>query len=188
MIGPMQVDDWLISKSTKFAHWFQRLTGRTNFFLAKLGLLICGINVVLVIANYFTQFLAIRTPLFVTFIYTLVLFLLVGYTVKLDEADRSQQQSEERAKVSITSSSALIWRMYWLINLLLQCPIAILTFEPTLVGILKEICSIGFFLGMVIFHYFIVVDPLPPRKSRIRQWVENISFGLSEPVRARSDG
>ena len=49
------LDRKIIEKLTKFSHWFQKLTGLTCYFFAKMGLFIALLDLVGHSINYFRR-------------------------------------------------------------------------------------------------------------------------------------
>lgn len=56
----LAIDAWILGICTKFTHHFQRTTGLTNYFPAKVGVAFVFIEIMISIMNYFHRFLELR--------------------------------------------------------------------------------------------------------------------------------
>ena len=101
------IDSWVLSLCEKFSHWFQEVTGRTNYFIAWLGVMAASIGTILHIINHFNKFLLIPTSFSRTFVLAVANLLLFLFAVEVSNLDK-QSSSEER-----TGS--------WLIEILSPC-------------------------------------------------------------------
>lgn len=178
------VDDAVLDFCTKVAHSFQRLTGRTNFFIAKIGITMASISVVINIMNYFHQILYDEGSMFWLVFSIIVLLSMFVLGSFLDKADELSQLSGERVKFPETSVPfrSCAARLMWI---LFSCTSTLYTadmFFEHRFGIIDVVERIFLPYGALVYSYFIAVDPLPPLKSKIRQWMEKFSKVQREPT------
>lgn len=166
--GFERMDAFVLAGCTKLSHSLQRFTGLTNFFIAKIGVFLCSLNCVERIGNYFLRFLPKQTHA-LEFV-CLVIMLLVNFarTFILNRADESML-SEARTKWRSLQSA--LWERIVFIWFSLGDVFGFI-FQRSH-GLLDCVSSTFFSLGILIFFYFSLVDPLPPGKSKVRQWFES---------------
>ena len=178
------IDELMISLCTKISHSFQQLTGQTNFFIAKFGVLMATFNVITQIANYFHQILQRKTTLFDLLLCMWLNFILFRDAKTLDEANKNWATEERAIFPNLTSS--MLYRLLW-IGFSIHNTIALTYLPQSQFKILEAIHMVSFSYGLVIFYYFCAVEPLRPGKSKIRQWIEEISFGTLKPVKVETN-
>lgn len=182
------VDSKLLAFFSKISHRFQKLTGRTNFFLAKMAVCILALSSLTIIADYFLS-LAGGLISVISAIMTLVSMIEVIFWMGgCDEAE-NRVYAEERSKYDFGEHIDSIW---WRTG---SAALSILWVGPTLLHLASPKGTLPFKIlfglyapAITIFSYFIVVDPLPPGKSKIREWVEAFSawFRLLVPARSKA--
>lgn len=185
MKGPArQIDSFVLGKCTKFSHWFQRTTGRTNYFIAKLGLFVVTVAAGFELTNYYYPVTKdyVRPSFAILLFYCAVLIDAFWKSLMMDKLDESSQLSEER--VTLRGIDSPIIRVLWLGVSTLDTFLVIAIGYSLIYDFPTIFYHVGFGYGMVIFHYFAAVNPLPPQKSKIRQWLE--SFSLT-PATATSE-
>lgn len=168
-----KIDSAIIGFVEKFAHWFQKLTGKTNFFLAG------AINGVLLVPC----FIAIMrgTDLFnpmnpqpeerTTFDYIILFFLICIFSEsalfgwKKDEDAAWKRLTQGLANPKKSSFTAAMVRMC--IVLLCSLLTAFALEEGNLIS--AAITSL-FLLG----SYLESCDPLPPCQGKIKEWLGSL--------------
>jgi hypothetical protein len=174
-----RLDNLILSQATKIAHRFQRLTGLTTYFIANIGVGFSSLAIILDIFNYFYPFLLHKTPLFGLIMDILIVFMMIKDSIFLIKANEHVGSNVKPAEIY----RALIWgsflRPFWFGFLILDI-ISFISFislfhkykfaVPSFFG------DVGFSLGLTIFYYFVAVEPLPPGKSKIREWIESSTF------------
>lgn len=168
-----EIDDAIISYCTRISHRLQRATGLTNYFIAKIGLGIACLSLGYEILNYFHQFLFDKTPLWDMIVASFVLCDMVFRSLLLSRFEDSQ---------SDVKPNFLMWEINRGYKWRIAClGVSILLFFTFMVGLgnkpnpLREFIAYNVFpVGCAIFWYFILVDPMPPGKSRIREWLDNL--------------
>lgn len=94
----IRLDDALLLFFTKISHRFQRLTGRTNFFLAKLCLYACIIGLLINIASYWVPLIVFKINLLEFIIAVLFVIFLI---FQIDFCDKSEETVFSGKKVKI---------------------------------------------------------------------------------------
>lgn len=179
-----QIDAKILSHLTKFSHWFQRLTGLSNYILAKICLMLSSVSMFLLAISHWFPKLQMGNSSFFAFlapIYFLADLLMMS---NLDKAHSGLQASGSMAKnryiawlasdpptriFYITAGAYLVGEQYFFRSRL---------FFP--------LFGSSFFLFYGFARYFAAVDPLPPGTSKVRQWLTSIRMAFSRPVRAES--
>jgi hypothetical protein len=186
MMNPFRVtDNWILARCTTFAHWFQRLTGRTTYFIAKQGRFITFCSGVFNLADYFLKLSADR-PSIINAALTAFVIVLLAHDGKLcDEADRHVQSGADTLPKGIAASIryGLFWRLLW-ISFTARYTVKLIWVTEHRLAVFTE--NVLWCLGVVIFFYFVAVVPLPPGKSKVREWIESFQRGKLSPVRAQS--
>lgn len=180
-----QVDDEILSFFTKISHKFQRLTGRTNFFLAKCCISVFGIGLLLHIANYWFHFLNHKTK-WTDFIFLILVPFLLLDTKALDEVEEKKFSSEAAQKPFLyTCWHGYLLRLFALAIAFLMLGLIILTvidMVPIKSKLFEIIDTVSGWPAIACYNYFSIVVPLPPGKSKIREWIENFANIFQEPV------
>ena len=161
-------DQWLLGKFEAFAHWFQRLTGRTNLFLAKIALCV---------GATFWLFSMLSRQQFILFaIFGAIMFM---RTLTMDWDEKKAYRRLEQGVANpgkITGFRGRLFLQFWFLLL------AALEIPLLFVAEMKPLISAGQ-IFFVFAEYFEACDPLPPGTSKIREWLD--SFG-KKPVPASS--
>ena len=164
-----RLDNKILEKLTKFSHWFQKMTGLTSYFFAKTGLAIATLSSIISLLNYFSKFLHRGTD---SFSIVLMVINLLGFGIILNKINRYEDNvSSEIVKLFSFSIYLRIFFICFSIYDFVTLPI-ILSHKDSHYFILEVIAYVGFSWGFLIFIYFIEIIPLPPGKSRIRQFIE----------------
>lgn len=177
-----KLDNFILAGCTKFSHWFQRLTGRTNYFLAKIGLILTVASISVSVISYVLPILPIKRPLWFVFLLGLIAIFEIGRMTKLDKAEKNAMSSAEQTK-PFFNNTGKVDRMIWFF---LSGWSIIVTSTVTPISVFVIIDSCFFPVGLLIFHYFIEVNPLPPCKSKIKEFSESISAFFSPAKTAKT--
>lgn len=165
-----KVDSFLLSACTKFSHALQRATGITCYFIAKLGVAIVGICVLVQILNYISPFVGEKTSL---------LLFLVDFIIVADVYQRSRACTKAEEHVFsgqltkpryILQYQITFFRILWLVIAIWDAMTVLFDHR----SFLHILYNDSFATGMVIFHYFIAVDPLPPGVSKVREFFRKL--------------
>lgn len=174
------IDAKILALFTKISNKFQRLTGRTNFFLAKAALCLVGLDVLAKAGNYWLHFLG-RTTNVVQLVLAIAVIALIFKDMYLCDKDEDNAlDSYNRATVFYYLYRSQAVRLLFVFTSLLFLPIDV---EELLTGkgaFVFRLTDALFSYAITAFFYFIIVDPLPPSKSKIREWVEGFAAGFRQ--------
>lgn len=167
------IDGWILGQCTKFAHWFQRLTGRTNFFLAKNCRALCFMAVALQITNHFGKLYKGDETVMVVLFGPLILLQIMWEGWQCDKAEDHVLSGHQTLPAYARSMGTIAeWRIF---IILWALSVFFLLHSDGRFAVLQYIDNHAFPLGASGFYYFAAVTPLPPGKSKVREWIE--SFG-----------
>lgn len=186
-----KLDNKILSFFTKISHKFQLLTGRTNFFLANICLTALALNAVLKIINYLFPILIMRTSGLDLLVMFLFVYLISNDKQKLKKADETAFDSNgAHSKTRFDLNSNCAWRLIFLVTAILTLPVMCLIavgVEPVKTGRLFEIIGDSFAITITCYFYFTEVIPLPPGKSKVREWLESFDKVLVPiPIRNKN--
>lgn len=169
----VRIDEVILSFFTKISHWWQRLTGLTNYWLAKCALMVVSISLLVRILNYWHPLLSHKTELGLL---AIAGFLIIGCCICImiiDEADTQAQNSDTQAMpVNVTMRGETFWRIWFVfltLTAIAQLPVDLLKTK----SIILELVNGCLCPSMACFLYFAAVNPLPPAKSKVREWIES---------------
>lgn len=179
-----KMDGVILKFFTFISHKFQRLTGRTNFFLAKFGVALTFMCVLIHIFNYYKQVLSVKSSLFGVIVDFVFVFYLTKALVALEEEDRRCQQSGEvktkdrflLALFFTSSLGRLLWSTLGILDLL---RFYYTEFGPQVV-LSMEIVNNLYCISIAVTSYFIAVEPLPPGKSKVREFLDSFVSGFKK--------
>ncbi|MBI2063478.1 MAG: hypothetical protein HYT65_00580 [Candidatus Yanofskybacteria bacterium] len=181
------LDGKIIEKFTKFSHWFQKLTGLTCYFFAKMGLFVVLVGLFLRVLNYFIQFLTIETILPALDIFFLFFFGLI-FLRKIYLCNKAEENLFSSEVIRVEKES-FVFRIWCLFFLVLDTTFLMPDLYEARYIMLEIMGRTGFFMGFTIYNYFVEVTPLPPGKSKVRQWIEGF-FSVQpklQPIPIKSD-
>jgi hypothetical protein len=167
-----RIDGLLIRLATLVAHGVQRWTGRTSFFLAKCGLLVWAIENLLNLFNYFSPQPSL--PRADRADVSVALMVLTGVIMRvhfLDRADDALRHGSEALPTWVLMArQGSAWGVRILLVALTLAFVAKMVDEWTkplaVIRVLGD-CGVG---GWTAFEYFVLVDPLPPGVSKVREF------------------
>ena len=165
-------DAWLIGKFEKFAHWFQRWTGKTNYFLCALGAWTLIIVEVIGSTARFLQEWGILLPS-VIIIFVALIF--------LRALPALEQSAFERLKESKTANPNKITHRFprFLLAMVLAETVVTTSFALLMSAIPKEAMMDWIVVAADVLLFFLLAylsacDPLPPCRGRV--WDEIGAF------------
>ncbi len=187
-------DKPLLAFFTKIAHSFQLLTGRTCFFLAYICISVFSIVALSSVVNYWLPVLYRETSLSEVFV--MAFFVPFGFwqCQIAQGADRLQGEVKSFHRLYWENPVWKIVRVLLFFNVIAHLPqdfsacwymvdLIRLTHRGVWIfGVLYHL-SAWFYTGGI---YFAGVAPLPPGKSKVRQWLESFQAGFSKLQPARS--
>ena|ERR1700733_13506346 len=156
----------------RFAHWFQRLTGKTNFWLAKLSryVLVLSTVVDIVLRSMRDNVLDVAILVF----FSVVFIPRFGMIIR---------EMESRPLRGVRNDAAIspIWMCARMLAVLFLASSQIILVADMVYGVpfsrhvgeywLRQIE----FLSYDCLFYFIACTPLPPGNSALKQWAEGFS-------------
>lgn len=178
------VDGFISNKIEKFAHWWQKITGKDCFWLAKAAAVCYGLFGTAIMANIMLK----GKEAAVTAICSIVAFLCMALAAGFIKQIKFKQEI-----VSIAHSRGL------------ANPFKIIDYGVRISAVfLSPICSLSevlsllqgrlsflliftgifgnIFLWILLLYYFSACDPLPPAKSKVRQWLEKVVSAAKEAL------
>lgn len=176
------IDNLILSFFTKISHKFYRLTGRTNFFLAKLAICVLVASTMTVIFSYwFPAILGFQPQSLLVALSGIVSVACLVNMVLCDKAEKSAF-SDQRVRIFNPWYYSPLDRVIHVFMALI-CFFLIILYLNIDSGkgyfIFKALYS-AFLPADVAFKYFISIDPPTPGKSKIREWVEAFSAGFQK--------
>ena len=173
------IDDSVLKVCTRFSHWFQRKTGRTNFFIVKIGLFFLVLATMIHVMNYWWPVMRLGTSAFEVFIFTIVL-------IDLTRNVRQCDINEEKLYVGkvlhhidlLRMGNSVVWRLICLFF----GGMDIITFPVEFQFSILNAIGMSPFISIVTCLYFLKVTPLPPGISSLQKFVEKISGFFKTPV------
>ncbi len=176
----MKLDDWLIDNVfQRFAHWFQRMTGKDNFYLAT-----CS-GMISVLVGFYINALLNSHP-----IDYLITCSMVGVIIGSSIISKKRYEGENRGTLTPTLNSErnrtypTLFRVLFLgvgfghIIILISIIITASHWSKILEEILLEVLLLGF-IGHL---YFVACTPLPPQKGKIGELIRSFGKALKECV------
>lgn len=156
----LRFDAWLLSKFEAFSHWWQRLTGRNCFWLARVCLFFVMGYLLLDAFDWKRHGVSdIMFPIF---------FLTVLYSFGLLGINKLEKESAD-AQSRYCANPGKVVCVHIRVGLILFLSF-LLVFEPLSPQpfLLLSMC------------YFCFCDPLPPAKSKVRQQLERMKEAVAD--------
>ncbi len=182
------VDDYFLSLFKKFSDWFMRLTGRTNFFLAKISLCVMTASVMVDVINFWFLVLAKPTSILRAVLGGLVLMACYFGLVQCDKAEENSF-SNERAKFFSGIICTPIARFIFIITALMSADIIMMmVFSAKGIMVFNIIRNL-YSIALVAFLYFVAIDPPTLCKGKIKEWAESFAAGFKKlaPMKVRNN-
>ncbi len=185
-----KIDDFILGLFTKFSHWFQRLTGKTNFWLAYICLSLWVGDLFVMAFNYWIPLLHRPSQISDIFVSLVVSLISIRWVKLLDDAERQTMRGNDTLpKVSLIFNDRFmeIVRVAFVLMTAAYLPQDIYKFTHRTRGVTFFIFYDRFLLGWfyVAFLYFAVVRPMPPGKSRVKEWIDGLVGGFRKLQPAR---
>ncbi len=168
-MGLMRIDFWLIGRFEKFAHWFQRHTGKTNYFLCAVCIWLYIISMVVEVS--LRMFLQKRGFDWLAMIYVLLALFYVTHLLLGEEArafERIQTRVANPFKVSPVQRFVRMTSVFFLV------------FRSVALGISLFSAALSFaHLWATMVIYLLACDPLPPCRGKL--W-DTVGAFFAKPV------
>ncbi len=186
----LKTDSSILRFFTKISHWFQRLTGLTNYFLAAICTIFVSLNLLMaIIAYWFSIFYRGRTDIVVVIMSVIQLIFWHYLYRQLMRADKSVISGQETIELEPRFDDDVSVFMRIIISFIICILILLSLISP--VAQMNPWEAATFYCSMVCifcFFYFAAVIPLPPGKSKIKEWATSISAFFARMLPATSAG
>lgn len=167
------VDGAIMGRLTKFAHWFQRITGRTSIFLAKMGILAILISLSIYIMSLILPILPYKiTPLF-AFVFGLVAIAEIRQMSELDKAEDAFFSSAEKVKRSWMRSDFALRMILLGLSIYRMLELGFDKYPTNAWRVATVAMS---YFGLYFYYCFIDINPLPPCRSKLLTFIESLSL------------
>src|SRR3989344_7197317 len=181
----IRIDLWLLERLEKFAHWFQKLTGKNCFWLSRIFIIWGAMNF---IGPHQLNILKENHKLTVLILIAgIVSVCAIGLWRQSKRHEKEVLRMNERGHANSFKITSFSFRIIWLL-------LAIFAIIISLILLLLHLPSfktydafflLNYALSWVLYGYFSACDPLPPAKSRVKEWKEkfvNAVKGVFAPV------
>jgi hypothetical protein len=182
------IDRQILKFFTKIAYRFQDLFGKNNFFLARIFYMLGVLSMLPTALDYWFDTIVVKSTVVDLLIYVL---LVVVYAVGLNWATTTMENEFNDPGDIIRNKPAYIiattsFSGYWvLVSLYFGFKDFIEYFSLNLYNTkyaVFELITCMFWFLMLAGCYFSRVNPRPPMKGKIREWIEGLSRRIV-PVR-----
>ncbi len=189
-----RIDALILSLFTKISHKFQIMTGRTNYFLAKVSLTLLGFQTLLAAANYwFPIDNRPTTAYYIISIFFVAVFISIDKN-NCDKAEKSSFVNQVSVKpkffwneVWIFPIIGVVLRIFFMVVIIFAIPKnfgRIFLVNPLKSRVFEALRELTL-ENLTCYWYLIQVTPLATGQSKIRQWVDSL-FLKPAPVRTRN--
>ncbi len=163
-----RLDERILALFTKASHKFQTLTGRTNFFLAKIFILVSMTGVALCTMNYWFGFLGAHLASVAQVAVGMLMVSVLAWDVhRVDKADQRLFSGTRTMATDILPAHDRGFRMLLLLLFMVGILLSYQVFFLDRSGVLLfKIIHHFFPLELAIAAYFSAVVPLPPRQKQ----------------------
>jgi hypothetical protein len=160
------LDDWLIAMATRFAHAVQQATGKTSFFLARCGLLVSGAGLLMSGLNHFHPLFSFHGGAVDAWLsFGFIAAIIIPMFEMLKNADQSLGSVLPSLLLGLRSSPRFIRLIILGLGIFsLMTAFIFIRHEQFPLLYLVHHCSS---LGLAAYHYFLMVDPLPPCRGTL---------------------
>lgn len=166
-------DNRLLNFFTQICHKFQKLTGKNNFFLAKFFAYLAAVSTLIEVTNYYYPILSTPTSLFncvVRIAFTLI-FLALAYQCDKTEKDSLSDVKSKNMVLDLVSENRRFYLIFSLGTVVVK-----LSLISHYIFSLPQLIFDLYFIFVCILCYLVSIEPLPPAKSKIKKWIENINL------------
>lgn len=183
----LAIDGTFLKFFNKIARAFARLTGKSNFFLAKTMMWVVIISAMTTTINYWLPILARKTNPFVVAVYGGAALLFLADLYRCDQAETATMNDKQTRIFSPVIYSP-IFRFTTVFLSVITAPAAILDIVSSAGIMLAKILDNSYMPAFTAFLYFASLDPPQMGKSKVREWAEGFAnlFRKPEPVPVKS--
>lgn len=184
------IDGAILGFFTRMSHAFQRLTGRTNFFLARIMIIVISISLIVAICNYWIPILHRRSYSFEVAIDALVLLIFIWhfhYCKKAEEQVFSGNKTflfrvpfDGFEKMGLMSFLRLFAASSGIISIIFYSVGGFIgAYDPAGSALfIFRFLDFAFMPVLSAYLYLLAVHPMPPGRSKIYEWIESLASGF----------
>jgi len=169
------IDSAIFRLCRTFAHWLQRMTGRTCYSVAVVGLWI-------EIASFVVDFMKPTHPELFPGNDSPWLLLSAGYILYdmfLWLVCRVNERRLYQMKPLFNMERVWLWRLFWVLTLIIGVGKFWASYPQPIIPL--AIIDHATAVGSTIFVYFASVTPLPPGANKLQEWKEARALGRAMP-------
>lgn len=168
------IDDWILAQCTRASYALQRGTGLTNYFVARVGVLVEIISAMIIVIGHFLPIFTERGPAIMAGVVATYIPISLLQWSYLNKAEK-ELESKAIPTIMMLENSMWGWRLLaglLVVGLLCNwCAAAHAT--------VWELAFPGMCGGVTVYRYFAGVVPMPPGKSKLREWLSKFSMRLT---------
>lgn len=181
-----KIDFWFLGRLEKFANWWQKLTGKNCFSLARAFIVVYGISIV-----EFPVYQILKTEKISIFSYIVLVTLAFIAVIFFLRLIKFKEKIVLRAnRCGLSNPFKLLDNQFRIFTLcfapIFLCIDVLMFKEEAFILIIMSMISISkIFSALGLSYYFSACDPLPPSKSRVKEWKEkfvNAVKGIFAPA------
>lgn len=179
----VKVDAIFLAFFNRVAWGFARLTGKSNFFLAKTMVWIVIISAMTTALNYWLPILARKTNPFIAALYGSAALLFLADLYRCDQAEAATM-NDKRTRIFSPAIYSPVFRFLLVFVNIITVPAAIFDIMSSAGIMPAKILDYSYMPAFTAFLYFAALDPPQVGKSKIREWAEGFanSFRKLAPV------
>ena len=178
----MRCDNWLIDNVFQpFAHWFQRMTGKDNFYLSLLSLVTC------IFATMCLD--VIENNTFVSYSYHLITYIIMFLFLSICESKYKQKNRDcDILTCNTLRKDCAVELMRFILTAFVFISSIIIIFsicfsnKTDVLHITKLLLRQSISVLLDCYIYFIVCTPLPPQKGKIGQTIKALGNALKNAL------
>ena len=116
-----KIDSGILAACTKFSHALQRMTGLTNYFVAKIGVALVAVSLLLEVLNQLHPFLRIRNSWVDLLFDALIFATLIDRSLQLTKAEDSLWAGKNTKPIGLMKyTTRPEWRLLWMVLLIVN--------------------------------------------------------------------
>lgn len=177
----IKIDAVFLAFFNRIARAFARLTGKSNFFLAKIAVWLVIISAMTTALNYWLPILARKTNPFIAALYGYAALLFLTDIYRCDRAEDAAT-NDERTRIFSPAIYSPIFRALIVIMGVITAPSAIFDIASSAGIMLAKILDNSYMPAFAAFIYFASLDPPQMGKSKVREWVEGFANSFRQLV------
>lgn len=178
-----ELDNKILSVFTKICHKIQSITGKNNYYFAKIIAYLCATCTLIEATNYYYPILIKQTDFIVCLINILITFVLLRDAYICDKLEsekisRVKQYHIFFAKIDHGYIRLFLVLFYLLVGIIEIIEIiTFINYNKSDYNIFLEIIYITYPFLFSILVYLLSVDPMPPNAGKIKELVLSFILG-----------